>query len=701
MKKANIFVYGAQYYRAPNPPRGERKRDIEQMARLGFNVVKVQAHWNWINHQPGVFDFSEIEEIMDYAAENGLGVILMSNLENAPWWVAQQHPEARYTTASGQVLDLQAVGGTPAGGWPGLCFDNEPVRQKAEEFLTNLVKKFKDHPALSYWHVWEEPHMEPTSNMGAKGHLCNYLLCCCQASLAKFRQWLKKRYGGLQGVNQVWHTRYSDWEQVRPPQNYGCYSLLMDWQRFQQENLAEIMAWRVATIKKVDPNHPVISHLGANSVTSNDVHSPYMDDWKTARHVDIWGASAFPAWGTDGSGEEFFSVQLTAAAGAAGDKPYWSGELQADGGCSSESIFIATRPGTDRFAAWNWIAVGHGVKGIVLWQYRPEMLSPEAPGFGLCALDGSVTPRTEVASRVSRLINSTPVLKNGRLPEPKVGIIHSKDCNNLMRCATPEGEPLFSSVMGIHRTLSRANIPFRFLHIDEDGLEEMLKMRVLFFPLPLCLGRKQAERLKEYVQQGGTLICEAHVAQYDLYGFTNQRMPGMELDELFGCRRQEELTTRIESEQIKTPMGTTLEGKWLKEVYEPTSGTPIGFYEDGTVAAVRNSYGKGQAILFGSVVFDPVSNARPLTGFIPEECLSPVKTEPEVFARMLSTDSEAAVVVVNPQDRDLEVGITPKDVIIPEEVPDLWNQSQWSVRDKVVRLSLKPWGVAVLLFRRK
>ena len=124
-------------------------------------------------------------------------------------------------------------------------------------------------------------------------------------------------------------------------------------------------------------------------------------------------------------------------------------------------------------------------------------------------------------------------------------------------------------------------------------------------------------------------------------------------------------------------------------------------YEDGTVAAVRNSYGKGQAILFGSVVFDPVSNARPLTGFIPEECLSPVKTEPEVFARMLSTDSEAAVVVVNPQDRDLEVGITPKDVIIPEEVPDLWNQSQWSVRDKVVRLSLKPWGVAVLLFRRK
>lgn len=69
-----MFIYGAQYYRAPNPPRGERKKDIEQMARLGFNVVKIQAHWNWINHQPGLFDFGEIEELLDYATQGGGGI---------------------------------------------------------------------------------------------------------------------------------------------------------------------------------------------------------------------------------------------------------------------------------------------------------------------------------------------------------------------------------------------------------------------------------------------------------------------------------------------------------------------------------------------------------------------------------------------------------------------------------------------------
>lgn len=691
----HVFIYGAQYYRAPNPPRGERRRDIEQMARLGFNVVKLQAHWNWINYGPGAFDFDEIKEMMDYAAQNGLGVILMSNLENAPWWLVQQHPEARYRTADGRVLDLQAVGGTPAGGWPGLCFDNEPVRRKAEEFLVKLVGRFKDHPALSYWHVWEEPHMEPTSNMGAEGHICNYLLCCCDASLRKFHRWLEKRYGDLRGVNQAWHTRYSDWEQIRPPRNYGCYPLLMDWQRFQQENLAEIMAWRVATIRKVDPHHPVVSHLGANSITSNDVHSPYMDDWKTARHVDIWGASAFPALGTDGSGEEFMSVQLTAAASAAKGKPYWCGELQADGGCSSESIFIHTRPSAERFVAWNWIALGHGVKGIVLWQYRPEMLGPESPGFGLCALDGSPTPRAELASKFCRLVNSTPVLKHGRLPEPKVGIVHSKDCNDLMRCATPDGEPLFSSLMGIYRTLFRANIPFRFVHIDEDGLEGMLKMKVLFFPLPLCLGRGQAERLKEYVRRGGTLICEAHVAQYDLYGFTSERVPGMGLDELFGCRRLEESTARIEREGIETQMGK-MEGRWIKEAYEPTTGEPIGFYRDRSVAVVRNKYGEGQAVLFGSIVFDSASNAPALRSFIPRECLGPVRTEPEVFARMLRRGSDVALIVVNLKDRPQEVEVSLEDVVLPEMVEDLWNRREWEVREGAIRLSLGPWGSAVI-----
>ncbi|MCK4591512.1 MAG: beta-galactosidase trimerization domain-containing protein, partial [Candidatus Latescibacteria bacterium] len=279
-------------------------------------------------------------------------------------------------------------------------------------------------------------------------------------------------------------------------------------------------------------------------------------------------------------------------------------------------------------------------------------------------------------------------------------IIHSKDCNNLMRCATPDSEPLFSSVMGIHRILSQANIPFRFVHLDEDGLDEMLKMKVLFFPLPLCLGREQAERLKEYVQRGGTLICEAQVGHYDLYGFSSERVPGMGLDELFGCRRQEELTSRIESEQIKTQMGE-MEAKWLKEVYEPTSGTAMGYYSDGMVAAVRNSYGKGEAILFGSIVFDPAANTSSLKALVPQECLGPVRTEPEVFARMLSTDSEAAVVVVNSQDRPLESEITPSDVIHPQRVLDLWNQTEWPVRGKTITLSLKAWGVAVLLFRRK
>ena len=57
------------------------------------------------------------------------------------------------------------------------------------------------------------------------------------------------------------------------------------------------------------------------------------------------------------------------------------------------------------------------------------------------------------------------------------------------------------------------------------------------------------------------MICEAHVAQYNFHGFASELVPGMGLEELFGCKRAEESTCRIESEEIETKMGK-MEGRW-------------------------------------------------------------------------------------------------------------------------------------------
>lgn len=43
MNSRDIFVYGAQFHRPPNPPETQRKQDIKNFKKLGFNTVKSQA----------------------------------------------------------------------------------------------------------------------------------------------------------------------------------------------------------------------------------------------------------------------------------------------------------------------------------------------------------------------------------------------------------------------------------------------------------------------------------------------------------------------------------------------------------------------------------------------------------------------------------------------------------------------------------
>ena len=70
------MLYGAQYYRPPFPGRKCWRRDLAHMRELGFNCVKHWAVWNWIEREPGRFDFSELDELVALSKEYGLQVII-------------------------------------------------------------------------------------------------------------------------------------------------------------------------------------------------------------------------------------------------------------------------------------------------------------------------------------------------------------------------------------------------------------------------------------------------------------------------------------------------------------------------------------------------------------------------------------------------------------------------------------------------
>ena len=61
----DFIAFGAQYYRAPTPLREDFDEEIKNFAEQGFNTIKIWMQWRWNNPAEGVYDFSDMQELLD------------------------------------------------------------------------------------------------------------------------------------------------------------------------------------------------------------------------------------------------------------------------------------------------------------------------------------------------------------------------------------------------------------------------------------------------------------------------------------------------------------------------------------------------------------------------------------------------------------------------------------------------------------
>jgi beta-galactosidase len=590
MARVPPFVFGTQYYRPPNPPRGDWARDLARIRETGMNTVKFWACWSWMHRAPGAIDFDELDELMEIASKNELAVVLNTILENAPYWLERQAPDARYVADDGQAIQLTAAINTPGGGWPGLCFDNEVARETAAEYLAALVERYQRHPALAVWDVWNEPHLEPT------WYHRDRLFCYCEASREAFRAWLERKYGGLDELNAAWARRYSDWLEVEPPRVLETYPDLIDWHEFWLKNLRSWLEWKAAIVRRVDPGHPVMTHVASSAYLGTLVENVW-DEWLLSVPVDLFGTSSFPRWLMDDDPViHLFHLEMTRDAAAG--KPFWQAELQGGRG-RREGLTSSPHPDPQRLKMWIWNALAVGAKGVLFWQWRPELLGPESPGYGLCTPSGELTERTVAAAEMAAMIADFPELATSQPIPASVGIVVSRQTALVALASDRSMEVYARALLGTYRAFVDFNVPVRLLHEDEIALGGVpLDLEGLYWPLPLVCERPVASHLREFVERGGTLVAEAAPAHYTEGGWCATVIPGHGLTEVFGAQ---EVESDI-AEEIRVELSdAVIQGRWLRERLAPTSGEVVGRFADRSPAVVRNRIG-GVAILVGTVV---------------------------------------------------------------------------------------------------
>ncbi|HEY8548934.1 MAG TPA: beta-galactosidase trimerization domain-containing protein, partial [Vicinamibacterales bacterium] len=231
-----------------------------------------------------------------------------------------------------------------------------------------------------------------------------------------------------------------------------------------------------------------------------------------------------------------------------------------------------------------------------------------------------ITERAKKAGSIARVIDRHQQLfLEARPPRAEVAIVYNPLAHFVggrQRAAAyggPQGEVIGierDSLLGVHRALFPRNVPLDYVHIDHLSAEKLAQYKLVFFPYPLMLPEATAKILAEYVRGGGTLVAEARLAWNNERGYASERIPGLGLWEVMGCRETAietapggRTTLRWTGNDLPgLSPGAVLPGRWYKETLEPLSSTAriVAEFEDGSPAAVMSTHGKGRTLMLGS-----------------------------------------------------------------------------------------------------
>ena len=690
-----VFPYGAVYFRKSNPPEQDWARDHQTAARVGMNTFRHWFMWSAIEVAPGKYDWRDYDRMMDLAAQNGIKVVIAELVTSAPEWAFRKYAHARFRASDGTVLNSSIGGSSATGGFPGLCLDNPDVRAAAERFLTALVEHYRNHPALLGYDLWNEN----TMNGGSP----RKMYCYCDASKRKLREWLQRRYGSVQELGRVWNRySYDSWDDVEPPDNFTGYPESLDWLQFRIDDAFELFHWRVDLFRRLDPNHKITAHGVAGTLES--LPSAAHNEWRSAAEVDTWGFTWVASRKGDEPWKQFQAVDLVR--GGAKGKPFWHAEAQA--GPLWMQPQVLNRPREDGrittpedVRLWNLISCAGGATGILYPRWRPLLDGPLFGAFGPFDMDGSVTPRAEMAGRVAKWANAHPELWKSHPVKGDVGLVFVPESELFNYVQQGDTSFYAQSIRGAYQAFFDSNIQADFV-----SLGDIAGYKLIYLPYPVMLKQETAARLRAYVAQGGTLVSEGLPAYFGDHGRAGSVQPNYGLDELFGARQSYVEFTPDLLDNLKLHVqGHELHGRYFLQEFAAKDGEPAGQYSNGHTAAVLHPFGKGRTLLIGTfpgagyyLHHSPEAKAF-FAGLLQLAGVQQqLKTNTAgIQARLHTGPGGTHLWIVNPgrTGADVTVSVTSPEIHFTAGV-DVWGKQPVSIKNGQIAVTVPPLDAAVI-----
>ncbi len=486
--------FGAVYFRKSNPPREDWERDYGVAAEDGLNIFRHWFMWGAIERAPGLLRLGRIrppdrpcrqERHQDHRRRTDPHRARLGHAQIRPC-----APDARRRRGRSPRTwaSAAATGGfaNNGGGAGALTLNCDEVKEAAGNFLTALATRYKGHPGLLGYDVWNECNYSPEVDYSAPMARRRSATGCGRNTATSIR-W--RAPGTATAMpNGTTSNRRTRWRRI--PE---C----LDWLAFKRDNYYGQMQFQIDTIRAIDKDCLIAAHGVAGAIPNMAANG--CDDWLAASKVEVYGFTWIAARKGNQPWRNFFGGDLTRAASRG--KPFWHAERQ--GGPLWMQPQVLGRDKEDGRVAepedvrlWTMTSFAAGARGVLNLRYRPLLDGPLFGAFGSYAMDGSRTPRSDMASamakwatrrsksRSSRRARCAAISASWSCPRRRRSTI----CFNHEAVPTPTPAPCGAPIAASSTTASRRTGCISTTSTDYDAL---------YFPYPIMLTEEHANRLTQ------------------------------------------------------------------------------------------------------------------------------------------------------------------------------------------------------------
>jgi len=595
------MYFGTDYYPehwvypnagTPEEPESRWQRDAELMVAAGINVVRMgEFAWGLYEPEEGKYDFEWMKRAMEVMANAGMQVMLGTPTAAPPIWLAKKHAE---------ILPLDQNGlAKHEGTRKAYCMNSSVYWDYCKKIITELARALGKHPQLIAWQI----------DNGLGGH--NTESSFNEETRRDWHSWLKAKYETIERLNDLMGTRF--WTQIvtrfedvpmpmAAPTAYNP-ALLFDWMRFSSDTIVAFVKMQADLLHELTPGIPVTNNL--RQLTRCFDHfdvAAVLDFVGVDSNATIKSKSAENACGMD----MLRSLKKSGIKTPDGEDGFWVIEQKA-GNVNWQEVNSLVRPGIVRLFTYQ--AISRGATGVLYFLWRQARIGSEKFYGGVLTHDGRGENRVykEISHIGEEMKLLAPVLRGTRIAaEVCILFSHENEWSTQFGAQPNRYFNQREHIQLFYNALHDRNIAVDFARPTED----LSRYKLVIAPSLKLLAGGEADLLKLYVQNGGTLVSTFNTGLVDEHHIAPDNGYPHDLTDIFGMEVLEFDPLPPGEENHLTfkgafPTSHLHPARLWCDLIEPKECQILATYAKdfygGRPALTMNTFGLGKAIYIGTM----------------------------------------------------------------------------------------------------